>query len=61
MEVWIHAKAADAPGGARRLRRGKADWTNRETSLPPQGVRAREARPNQRMPINNCACYPQLP
>ena len=29
------------------MRRGKADWTNREARLPPQGVRCREAAPNQ--------------
>ena len=32
-------KPPTALGWARRLRRGKADWTNREASLPPQGAR----------------------
>ena len=48
MAVWISANACQpkpptAPGGARRLRRGKADWTNREACLPRRGEGARGA------------------
>ena len=46
------SKPPTAPEGARRKRRGKADWTNREARLPPQGVRCREAAPNQRLHLS---------
>ena len=47
-------KRPTAPEGARRLRRGKADWTNREACLPRRGEGAMG-----RTRIN--ACIPTAP
>ena len=49
-----------APKGARRLRRGKAGWTNRD-AVCPEGVRCRGAAPNQTWGVSPRVIPPRNP
>ena len=54
-------KPPTAPFRARRLRRGKADWTNRGARLPPKGVRARWGAPESTTLVTTNHCTPITP